>query len=127
MVPNQTSQNQSDNQNQDLEDYAEQSPDNPGLIGDNKDASDLDPNQGKAVFVIAENEDSTGDMPVQTPQHQDMAGMVGHAPEPDDADDIDETGRKVGIYAEPGEDRQPLNVAEEVQEAEEAARDQQPQ
>lgn len=108
------------NQNQStqiLNQLAVDEQENPGLIGIENNRS---------VFVTNEAQDTTGDMPVETPELQDMSSAVGHAPEPDDADDLDATAAATGLYAEPGEERQELDIAEEVAEAEQAVRNQQP-
>lgn len=113
-----------------LDEFAEESSDNPGLIGSENQGNELDPNQSKSVLVEDEDLDETGDMPVRTPENEDMESAMGHAPEPDDAGDIDEMGESVGLYNNSEDDEEtvkPLNVTEEVAAAEQAAWDEQPE
>lgn len=61
----------------------------------------------------------------EPPAIEGAKSISGHMPDPTTDDDVSESAEKVGLYTEnePGEDPAELDVAEEVEEAEESRRD----
>lgn len=62
-------------------------------------------------------------VPPKTPQEEDETSVSGHMPDPESDDNTDEVVAEVGLYADQDEYNQPVDVAEEVREAEENRRE----
>ncbi len=61
----------------------------------------------------------------EPPEVEGAQSISGHIPNPSTDDNVSDTAEKVGLYTEnePGENPDELNVAEELEKAEESRRD----
>lgn len=59
-------------------------------------------------------------VPPKTPQEEGEESVSGHMPDPESDDSVDEQTRKVGLYGDTEEAPEEVDVAEEVEEAEQS-------